>query len=308
MIRRLFSTLILISTTVAACSASPRRINDSAPQQVGQEAAVAPTVVFPLPASLSFAGERVPLENFDTRESLSREIQTNAYVHSRTLLTIIATTRYFPIIEPIMKRHGIPDDFKYLCVAESALNPNVVSSASAGGLWQLMSSTAKEQGLFTGGGVDERFHIEKSTEAACRYLLAAKEKFGSWTLAAAAYNAGQAGVSRRMELQGVDDYYDLFLPEETLRYVFRILALKLIIESPEDYGFFLTEADYMMPLDNYTETSVSGANIDWSAEAKKHGTTYKMLRELNHWIRDYKFQGNAARTFKLKVPGPGFRN
>ena len=193
---------------------------------------IAPVVVPELPDKLDFAGEAVPLENFDTRESLLRELMSNMYLHSRTTLTLLATTRYFPIIEPILKKYGIPEDFKYLCMAESGLDPNVRSSAGAAGLWQLMPPFAKSVGLFIGTGVDERYHIEKATEAACKYLLDAKERLGSWTLAAASYNVGVAGVSRRLKKQGVSSYYDLYLPEETMRYVFRVLAFKLITPDP----------------------------------------------------------------------------
>lgn len=272
-----------------------------------QKEEMSPVIVPPLPLQLDFAGERVPLENYDTRESLTREIQVTSYMHSRTLLTLQATTRYFPIIEPILKKHGIPEDFKYLCMAESGLNPNVRSGAGAAGLWQFMQAAGKEYGLFVGNGVDERYHVEKSTEAACKYILDAKQRLGSWTLAAAAYNVGQAGVKTRMEKQGVTDYYDLFLPEETMRYVFRILSFKLITPAPWCYGFVISPEEFFKPLDDYYEIQVGDTQINWSAVAKEHGTNYKMIRQLNPWVRDYTYNNSGKRTFTVKIPKKGFR-
>ena len=211
------------------------------------------------------------------------------------------------MIEPILKKYGIPDDFKYLCMAESGLDPDVRSGAGAAGLWQLMPPYAKSAGLFMSGGVDERYHIERATEAACKYLADAKARLGSWTLAAASFNAGIAGVSRRLEKQGVNSYYDLFLPDETMRYVFRVLAFKLIASDPETYGYRIAREDYYQPLTDYHEVTVDNAAIDWSAVARSNGTTYKMLRELNHWIRDYDYDNKARRSFVIKVPNGGFR-
>ena len=271
------------------------------------EEVYAPVQIPQLPERLDLAGEPVPLDNYDTRESLMREMLSTIYLHSRTMLTLLATQRYFPIIEPILKKYGVPDDFKYLCMAESGLDPNAGSSAGAAGLWQLMPAYARSAGLYIGGGVDERYDIEKSTEAACQYLLDAKEKFGSWTLAAASYNVGVAGTARRLEKQGVDSYYDLYLPTETMRYVFRVLAFKLITPNPAAYGYRINPEDYYRPLPAYTEVVVSGTQIDWAEEARKYGTNYKRLRELNHWIRDYDYRNKTAHRFVLKVPKPGTR-
>lgn len=261
----------------------------------------------PIPTELDFAGERVPVEYFDVYESLQREITVTLYMHSRTLQTLLNSKRYFSVIEPIMERYGVPSDLKYLCMAESGLNPNIKSSAGAAGLWQIMPATGKEFGLLVADGVDERYHIEKSTEAACKYLLDSYKRFGSWTLAAAAYNLGNAGVSRRLSVQGVNDYYDAFLPEETMRYVYRILSLKLLTEQPYAYGYVITGSEYYRPLTDYTTIDVSDKKIDWSQLAKDNGTTYKMLRLLNHWIRDYEYNNPSGRTFTVKIPGPGFR-
>ena len=265
-------------------------------------------VVIPsVPTFLEFAGERVPLENFDTRESLQRELLVTSYMHSSTLRALLHTKRYFAIIEPILEANGVPNDFKYLAMAESGLNPDAVSAARAAGLWQIMAGTGRDYGLLVGSEVDERYDIEKSTEVACKYLLEAYEEFGSWTLAAAAYNLGKAGVRKRIDKQGVTNYYDAFMPEETLRYIFRILSFKLIVENPSFYGCLIQSRDYYPVLYNYTEISIDDAQIDWSKVARENGTTYKMLRQLNHWIRDYEYSNTARRKLTVKIPGPGFR-
>ena len=225
-----------------------------------------------LPEKLDFAGEEVPLEYFDVREALQRELLVTSYMHSGTFRTLLNMKRYFSVIEPILERNGIPDDFKYLCMAESALNPETVSPAGAAGLWQFMPKTGREYGLAVGSQVDERYDIEKSTEAACAYLRDAYERFGSWTLAAAAYNAGNAGVSRRMEIQGTENYYDTFLPQETMRYLYRILSLKIVGSDPEAYGFRLRGDDYYGPLDDYRTVEVSGRDIKWPEVAGRYGT------------------------------------
>ena len=266
------------------------------------------TVIPPLPGKIEFAGERVPLENYDTRESLQREVSITTYMHSRTLYALLRTRRYFAVIEPILAENNIPNDFKYLCMAESGLNPDAVSPAGAAGLWQIMPAVARSFGMEVNAQIDERYHIEKATRAACRHLKESYAKFRSWTLAAAAYNLGMAGLSTRMEKQGIGNYYDLFLPEETLRYVHRILSMKLLYENPARYGYaFPSEAAYP-PFDRYREVSVSARGIDWSAFAREHGTTYKMLRELNPWIRDYTYANPNGKSYTVKIPLPGFRS
>ncbi len=267
----------------------------------------ASTLVPPLPANLEFAGEVVPLDNHDTRESLTREMLTTLYMHSRTMQALLASKRYFAIIEPILEKYGVPDDFKYLCMTESGLNPEARSSAGAGGLWQLMPAYAKSAGLLVDKEIDERYHIEKSTEAACQYLIDAKQRLGSWTLAAASYNAGVAGVSRRLRKQGVTSYYDLYLPQETLRYVFRVLSFKLLISDPEAYGYRIGQEDYYKPLPGYEEVTIDSPTIDWAAFAREHGTNYKLMRELNPWIRDYDHNNRAGRSYIVKIPTTGSR-
>ena len=203
------------------------------------------------PDSLFVAGERVPLENFDTRESFDRELNTNAYRHSSTILLIKRSHRYFPVIEPILARYGIPDDFKYIAVAESDLS-NVISPARATGFWQFMEDTGKEYGLEINREVDERYHLEKSTEAACRYFLKSYERFGNWTMVAASYNRGSTGIDKQIEIQGQNNYYDLLLPDETSRYIFRILSFKTIFSDPSEYGFDIPGEHMYPPLDYKT--------------------------------------------------------
>ena len=254
-----------------------------------------------LPDSLFFAGEKTPLDNPAVKEWLTNEIIVTKYMHSRTAKSLLMAGHYFHIIEPILKEHGIPSDFKYLCVAESSLDPNAYSSASAAGLWQLMSGTAKDYKLEVNSTVDERYHIEKSTIVACQYLKKAYVKFGSWTMAAASYNVGMAGLSRRSKTQQVTNYYDLFLPNETMRYVYRILTYKVLFEDPMSLGFNLDVEDRYTPR-KYKIVVVKGSNIDWVALAKKHNTTYKDLREINSWIREYKHTNSAGKSYSVKIP------
>jgi hypothetical protein len=305
-IRKLLPTLLLVAFFIPAHAQFVLEPFGT-PALAGGSGAMATVRIPPLPAQLDFAGEPVPLGNFDTRESLVKDLLVTCYMHSRTMQTLLAASRWFPVIEPILRRYGVPDDFKYLCMAESGLNPSINSPAGAGGLWQIMPATAREYGLFVAAGVDERYHVEKSTEAACQYLLAAKAKLGSWTLAAASYNLGTTGIATRQDKQGVTNYYDLFLPEETMRYVFRCLTFKLVSGDPALYGFHIRPEERFAPLDRYREVSVDSAAIDWSALARQHGTSYKMLRELNPWIRDYTYTNSARRTFTVKIPEAGFR-
>lgn len=299
-------SLLLLLAAVAFTAPAPAQFTaPAAPSFVIP--AMAPVQVPYIPPQLDFAGERVPLENFDTRESLVKDLLVTCYMHSRTMQTLLAASRWLPVIAPILERNGVPADFVYLCMAESGLNPNIVSPAGAAGLWQLMPATGREFDLFVGTGVDERYHVEKATEAACRYLLAAKARLGSWTLAAASYNVGLGGILTRQQKQGITDYWDLYLPEETMRYLARILTFKLLTANPAVYGYMIRPGEAFAPLDDYRLVEVSDAEIDWSALARQHGTTYKMLREVNHWIRDYTYTNSGRRTFTVKIPNSGFR-
>ena len=252
-----------------------------------------------VPSSIDFAGEQVPLHIDDVKERLERELLVNSYYHSNTFLMLKRMTRWFPVIEPILAEEGVPDDFKYLCVAESGL-ANVTSYAGAKGFWQFLEGTGKEYGLEINSEVDERYHVEKSTRAACKYLKWAKNKFGSWTEAAASYNMGVAGLNRQMNRQHEDDYYDLLLNNETSRYVFRILALKEVLRSPSNYGFIISPVDQYQPY-QYNEVLVDSSVDDWAVFAKKYGTNYKTLKKLNPWLRDTNLTVKYN-TYLVKVP------
>lgn len=251
-----------------------------------------------------FAGERVPLEMFNIRERYERELLSNTYFHSNTMVLLKRSKRWFPVIEPILEKHGIPDDFKYLCVIESYLS-NVVSPAGAAGFWQFMKATAKEYGLEINKEIDMRYNVELETEAACKYFLKAYERFGSWTLVAAAYNAGTSRVSKFMKEQGVDSYYDLLMAEETERYVFRILAIKTIFEDPEKYGIYVSNSLSYEPY-KY-KTVIVKESIDNLAEfAQSHDITYKLLKVFNPWLRSNTLKVDKGKTYEIKIPKEPF--
>jgi hypothetical protein len=258
-----------------------------------------------LPAALDFAGENVPLENFDTRESLERELTTNMFLHSSTLHIIKRANRFFPTIEAILKINNIPDDFKYLCAAESGLL-QAVSPAKAVGFWQILPATGKELGLEINSEVDERYHVEKSTLAACKFLQKSHGIFGSWSMAAASYNMGCGGLTRQVVRQKSASYHDLTLSDETSRYLFRILALKLIISNPEKYGFNIHAGELYPPF-QYKEVVVKTAIPSWADFAAQYGTNYKILKILNPWLREAELQNKARKTYYIKVPEAGFR-
>lgn len=256
------------------------------------------------PVSVDFAGEKTPLQIADVRERFDRELLINANLHSSTILIIKRANRAFPIIEPILKLYGVPDDFKYLAVIESALT-NAVSSAGARGVWQFMPDTAKEKGMEVNEGVDERYHLQKATEAACKYLLKAKEKFGNWTLAAASYNGGMNGVNRKIDEQQVADYYDLQLTDETSRYVFRILALKEIMQHPNLYGFDVSKHEMYENIPTKT-IEIDSSITNLAVFAKNQGINYKILKIHNPWLRDKKLSNPAKKKYQIEIPTEGY--
>lgn len=260
---------------------------------------------YKVPGEVTFAGERMPLENFDTRESLDRELLTSAYRHSSTILIIKKANRYFPVIERILRENNIPDDFKYLVAAESEFN-NVVSPAGATGFWQIMAATGREAGMEINNVVDERYHLEKSTEFACGFIRKSYEKYGSWTLAAASYNGGRASVDEQIGIQKQTSFYDLLLNEETARYIFRVVAYKLVINDPGSFGFDLDRTDLYPPL-SFTEVKVDTAISDFSDFAAKYNTNYKMLKFLNPWLRKPYFSPRPGKEYLIKIPGEGMR-
>lgn len=253
-----------------------------------------------IPQSLSLAGEAVPLQMVDVREKLDRELLVNTYWQSNTLLYIKRSKKWFPVIEPILKEEGLPEDFKYLALIESGLTP-VVSPAGAEGFWQIMESTGKELGLEINDEVDERYHVEKATRAACKYLKDAHKKYNSWTLAAASYNMGKAGLDRQLERQQVENYYDLLLNEETARYVFRLLSAKLILTQPEAYGFKFRSKDLWHQVDTKTIT-VDTAIDNLATFAKDNQINYKVLKNLNPWLRRNYLTNSRGKTYEIKVP------
>jgi len=261
---------------------------------------------YKLPDNVIFAGEKMPLENFDTRESLDREILTSAFRHSSTIMIIKKANRYLPIIEKVLKKYNVPDDFKYLAPAESEFS-NIVSPAGATGFWQILSRTGREEGMEINDVVDERYNLEKSTEFACKYFIKSYEKYGNWTLAAASYNGGRFAVEEQMRIQNENNYYDLLLTEETARYIFRAVAYKLIIQNPEEYGFTLDKSDLYQPLDYY-EVKVDTAVRDFSAFAKHFNTNYKILKFLNPWLRKPYFTPKSGKEYLIKIPSPGMRS
>lgn len=258
-----------------------------------------------LPDSLSFANENVPLKYFDVRESLDRELQLNTYWHSQTLLLLKRANRFFPIIEPILKEKGIPNDFKYLAVAESALAQEI-SPAKAVGFWQILESTGRELGLEINKEVDERYNIEKSTRVACDFLQKSYNRFGSWTIAAATYNFGRNGIDRQIDRQKNESYYNLVLGDETGRYLYRILAFKVILENPKKYGFILKQTDLYPPL-KYSTVEVDTQITNIARFADHFNTNYKMLKTFNPWLRENYLPNKSRKKYQIQIPEKGFR-
>lgn len=262
-------------------------------------ATVAPSSDIFVPSEMNLAGEPTPLNRQDVLEAIKRELIVNTYLHSHTIQILKTAPRVFAIIEPILKANGIPEDFKYLAVIESRLDPTVVSPAGAVGVWQIMKNTGKELGLEVDNEVDERYNIEKSTEAAAAYLKKAYDKFGSWTLAAASYNAGTSFLNKQMSNQKEQDYYNLLLGEETERYVFRILALKQIMNHPEKYNF---SVDITYPLEPTEKVEVKGSVKSWADFAQEQGISYKTLKRFNPWLRKTELKNSRHKTYQVSIP------
>lgn len=252
------------------------------------------------PRNLAFAGERVPLERPEIREIFEKQFISNTYYHSHTLFILKLSKRIFPVLEKKLKENGIPDDFKYLCVAESSLQ-NLVSPAGARGYWQFMPATAKQYGLEVNREVDKRYDLEEATDAACQYLRSAYQKLGSWTAAAASYNMGVGGYSSRAATQKSSSYYDLWLPDETNNYLFRILSLKIILQEPQKYGFYIPEEDYYNPIP-YQGITVKQSIPDLSVFAQSYGTNYKTLRSMNPWLQANSLTISVGNSYLIKLP------
>lgn len=254
-----------------------------------------------IPAHITFANQKIDLTDADLRERMDRELTAMAYTHGNTLLQIKRANRYFPIIEPILKKNGVHPDLLYLACIESTMNPRAVSPAKAAGLWQFMPSTGREYGLEVNEYVDERFDPEKETEAACRYLKSALSRYGNWESVAASYNAGMGRITNELKAQEVDSAFDLWLADETMRYVVRLLAAKLIMENPRAYGFDI-KADQLYQPREYRTVEVSEPIDDWAAWATKNGSNYREIREHNPWIRAKSLPNKSGKTYVVKIP------
>lgn len=254
-----------------------------------------------VPESIMFCGKEIDLTRFDRHERMDRELLAFTYMHSTSLQTIKRANRYFPVVEPILKEHGIPDDFKYLMAIESNCSPLARSHVGASGLWQFMQTTGREYGLEVNKNIDERYHVEKSTVAACKYIKNAYNKYKDWIAVAAAYNGGQARIAKQMESQQIDETLDLYLVEETARYVYRIIAAKIMFSNPAAFGFRLKASDLYMQVP-YKEITVTTGITNLAEWAKKQGTTYALLKNLNPWLRDNFLQNVSGRTYHIKVP------
>jgi hypothetical protein len=299
----LFATIVVLLSiiTIFSFSSKEHAENISVLNSLKEKYTI---FAIPKPSStIFFANERVPLENPDIWERYDKELLKNTYWQSNTLLLHKRAAKYFPVIEPILKKNNLPDDFKYLALIESGLE-NVTSPAGAKGFWQIMKSTAKEFNLEVNSEVDERYHIEKSSQAACDFLNSAKERFGSWTLAAAAYNMGRSGLLKQMNRQKSYTYYDLLLNNETSRYVFRILAIKEIIENPKKYGFQFRTEDLYKNIPTY-EVMVDTNISSWSDFSKEYGINYKILKLHNPWLRESYLTNKLKKKYYIEIPQKG---
>ena len=256
------------------------------------------------PLEMDFCGEKVPTELADIKERLDREMLVNVNMNASTAILIKRANKVFPIIEPILAKYGVPDDFKYLAVIESGLI-NAISPSGAKGVWQFMPATAKESKLEVTDQVDERYHIGKSTQAACEYLLKAKNKFGNWTVAAASYNGGMTGLQNHITFQQTSDYYNLWLTDETARYVFRILALKEIMKNPEKYGYIIP-SEALYPKINTKKIQVDTTITNLSTFAISQGINYKILKTHNQWLRDKKLENPTKKVYEIEIPLEGY--
>ena len=293
----LFLPLLVFCTGTGNSSANAAEVENDQVEQVVKVPAI--------PKKLSFAGEDVPLNYSDVKESLQRELMVISYWHASITYIIQLNNRYKEEIVKILKEEGLHEDFYYLCIAESGLQP-VVSPANAGGYWQFLAGTAKEYGLVVDAEVDERYNIEKSTRAAAAYFKKAYAEFCSWTMAAASFNIGLSNVRYRMKIQSQRNYYDTQFPEETARYVFRALAFKILLEEPRNFGFYIGKDDLFKPY-KYKEVVVKGSVQNWSDFAAEHNTNFKMLKLYNQWIRANKLDNKLRKTFTVRIPDEGAR-
>ncbi len=289
---------------IVACIVGLRALNLAEKRPVSLEQIQLRSNDIEFTEDITFAGERVPLEMFNIRERYERELLSVCYFHSNTMLLVKRSSRWFPVIEPILKKYGIPDDFKYLCVAESTLT-NAVSPAGAVGFWQFMEATGKEYGLEINKEVDMRYNVELETEAACRYFLKSYEIYHNWTLVAASFNAGTRRLSKFLKEQKVHSYYDLLLSDETERYIFRILAFKTIMGNPEKYGIYVSKRLEYQPF-KYKTVIVNESVDSWADFALEHEITYKLLKIFNPWLRAKSLKVKKGEVYEIKIPTKPF--
>ncbi len=254
-----------------------------------------------VPEAVTFAGEKLVLDRYDKREKMDRELMSFSFMHTNSHLILKRANRFFPIIEPLLQKNNVPDDLKYLMVIESSMNLLARSHAGAAGLWQFMPATGREYGLEVNKNIDERYHIEKSTTAACKYLKEAYSKYGSWLAAAASYNGGKNRITTELNRQGVDEITDLWLVEETSRYIYRLIAAKLFFENPQQFGIYLKKEQLYPPL-KYKEVTITKEIADLSSFAKQQGINLALLKDFNPWLREYNLENRSGRTYLLKIP------
>ncbi|MBD5235658.1 MAG: lytic transglycosylase domain-containing protein [Barnesiella sp.] len=289
----------LILTIALAVAAGTPALTMKASAQ--QSTVLAPVRSPQIPAKVSFADTQYDTDRYDIYERLDRELTGISYTHGNTLLLLKRANRYFPEIIPILKKNGVPEDLIYLACIESTLNPRAYSPAKAAGIWQFIPATAKQYGLEVNEYVDERYDVEKSTAAAARFLKSLKAKYGDWESVAAAYNGGPARITKELDAQQAETAMDLYLTEETTRYMFRILATKLIMENPRAYGFALNADQFYTPME-YDIVEVNTPVADWPTWAKNHGITYAQLKDANMWIRDKTLPNKTGKTYRVRVP------
>ena len=294
----LMAVLLVASTTVAQAQLKREYSKTS----TGNSSPVFSTTASPdIPMSINFAGETVSFDRLDMAERLDRELTSIIYGQTTTELCFKRANRYFPALAKILKEQGVPLDFLYLAVTESSMDYSAYSSAKAAGMWQLLAGTGRDFGLEVSDEVDERYDPEKSTVAACKYLKSAYKRYGHWPTVAASYNAGMQKISNELSKQRVDNSFDLYLVQETSRYVFRIMAYKLLMESPKRYGYRFSRKNLWQPVD-YTTVDVTGSVASWIDWAKDKGLTYAQLREANPWIRSTKLTNASGKTYKVRIP------
>lgn len=298
------SAAALVITAAFAPSesiASPQKAPP--PKSSSHHTSLSPVVSPIIPDHVTFAGKEISLDDINMWERLDRELSSMSFTHGNTLLALKRANRFFPIMVPILKEEGVPVDMVYLAAIESTLNPKALSPAKAAGMWQFMPATGKEYGLEVESDVDERYDVEKSTRAACKYLKDAYAKYGNWESVAASYNGGMGRVTKELAAQQVSSAYDLWLAEETMRYMFRLLAMKMILESPRQYGFTLTASQLYQPVE-YTTITVNEPVEDWAQWAIDRGSDYLTLREHNPWIRSKSLINKKGKTYTVRIPTP----